>query len=83
MNTNRQLNPDMYLPNVLSIRSHRRSLFIGIGVMFFHQICGVNVLIAYYMDHIILKKSTIEISLQTVFITVGVLQVNGDLKNVL
>ncbi|XP_027853963.2 facilitated trehalose transporter Tret1-2 homolog [Aphis gossypii] len=53
--------------------SDRRALLIGVGCMFFHQICGKNIILSY-MIHI-MKISEIHIDSKTVFITLGIIQI--------
>ncbi|CAH1707558.1 unnamed protein product [Aphis gossypii] len=54
-------------------RTDFRALFIGVGCMFFHQMCGINVMVSY-MIHTI-KMADIHVDPKTVFITLEIVQV--------
>jgi len=58
-------------------RADCRAVFIGVGCMFFHQMCGINVMVSY-MIHTI-EMADIHIDPKTVFITLEIVQVSYKL----
>lgn len=61
---------------VLADKVNRKSMFIGVGCMFFQQTSGIN-MIVFYMSYIF-EVTESSISPQTASISVGVVQVSID-----
>ncbi|XP_026811287.1 facilitated trehalose transporter Tret1-like [Rhopalosiphum maidis] len=56
-----------------SYRADRKALLIAVGCMFFHQMCGINVIISYMFP--VMKMADIDVDPKMTSITLGLVQV--------
>ncbi|XP_060836262.1 solute carrier family 2, facilitated glucose transporter member 3-like [Rhopalosiphum padi] len=64
-----------HILDAFSCRADRKALLIGVGCMFFHQMCGINVMISYMFP--VMKMADIDVDPKMVFIAIGIVQVKS------
>ncbi|XP_026811149.1 solute carrier family 2, facilitated glucose transporter member 3-like [Rhopalosiphum maidis] len=62
-----------HILDAFSCRADRKALLIGVGCMFFHQMCGINVMISYMFP--VMKMADIDVDPKMVSIAMGIVQV--------